>query len=331
MSRALRQLARGLGVLWGSLTLVFLIFSQVPDPARSVAGQHEDPAAIAKFRSDHGLDLSLGSRYMRFLGQLSPVGARDDGQWGWKWPSLGNSYFGERPVGEALAQALPATLLLASAAMGLALLLGITTGLVLAWHGDGPLARAVIGFATLGMSAPSFFVAILVAWLFGVVWHEHTGLPATGGWRVIDPFFGPQVAWKHLILPALTLGIRPLSVVIQLTRNAAADVLEESYIRTARAKGLSGFRLMTRHVVRNAMNPVLTAASGWFASMLAGAVFVEYVFGWNGMGLLMFRALEQGDLPIVMGGVLVVSATFVLVNLVVDVLYGWLDPRVNVT
>ena len=88
---------------------------------------------------------------------------------------------------------------------------------------------------------------------------------------------------------------------------------------------------MTRHVVRNAMNPVLTAASGWFASMLAGAVFVEYVFGWNGMGLLMFRALEQGDLPIVMGGVLVVSATFVLVNLVVDVLYGWLDPRVNVT
>ena len=236
MSRAFRQLARGLGVLWGSLTLVFLIFSQVPDPARSVAGQHEDPAAIAKFRLDHGLDLSLGNRYMRFLEQLSPVGARDDGQWGWKWPSLGNSYFGERPVGEALAQALPATLLLASAAMGLALLLGITTGLVLAWHGDGPLARAVIGFATLGMSAPSFFVAILVAWLFGVVWHEHTGLPATGGWRVIDPFFGPQVAWKHLILPALTLGIRPLSVVIQLTRNAAADVLEESYIRTARAK-----------------------------------------------------------------------------------------------
>ena len=188
MSRAFRQLARGLGVLWGSLTLVFLIFSQVPDPARSVAGQHEDPAAIAKFRLDHGLDLSLGNRYMRFLEQLSPVGARDDGQWGWKWPSLGNSYFGERPVGEALAQALPATLLLASAAMGLALLLGITTGLVLAWHGDGPLARAVIGFATLGMSAPSFFVAILVAWLFGVVWHEHTGLPATGGWRVIDPF-----------------------------------------------------------------------------------------------------------------------------------------------
>lgn len=133
-----------------------------------------------------------------------------------------------------------------------------------------------------------------------------------------------------MILPAFTLGIRPLSVVIQLTRNAAADVLEESYIRTARAKGISGWRLMRKHVLRNAMNPVLTAASGWFASMLAGAVFVEYVFGWNGMGLLMFRALESGDLPVVMGGVLVVSTTFVAVNLLVDVLYGWLDPRVRV-
>ena len=103
-------------------------------------------------------------------------------------------------------------------------------------------------------------------------------------------------------------------------------MLEESYVRTARAKGLGGWQLLRRHVVRNAMNPVLTAASGWFASMLAGAVFVEYVFGWNGMGLLMFRALEQGDLPVVMGGVLVVAAVFVAVNILVDVMYGWLDP-----
>jgi len=232
-------------------------------------------------------------------------------------------------VVDALVEALPATMLLAFAAMGLALVLGIVLGLMLAWRGDGPGARAIIGFATLGMSAPSFFVAILVAWGFGVVWHDVTGLPATGGWRVLDPFEGPQVAWKHLILPALTLGIRPLSVVIQLTRNAAADVLEESYVRTARAKGLGGWQLLRRHVVRNAMNPVLTAASGWFASMLAGAVFVEYVFGWNGMGLLMFRALEQGDLPVVMGGVLVVAAVFVTVNILVDVMYGWLDPRVR--
>ena len=146
---------------------------------------------------------------------------------------------------------------------------------------------------------------------------------------MLHPFDGPQVAWNHLVLPALTLGIRPLSVVIQLMRNAAQDVLDEAYVRTAKAKGVTGFRLLSRHVLRNALNPVLTAASGWFASMLAGAVFVEFVFGWNGMGLLMFRALEQGDLPVVMGGVLFVSSTFVVVNLAVDLLYGWLDPRVR--
>ena len=329
MQRVLGQLARGLGVLWGSVTLVFLIFSQVPDPARAIAGQNERAEAIEAFRAAHGLDLPLGARYLRFLGELSPLGPNDDGTWGLKWPGLGTSYFGGRPVVDALVEALPATMLLALAAMGLALTLGIATGLMLAWRGDGPVARGIIGVATLGMSAPSFFVAILVAWVLGVVWHDYTGLPATGGWRVLDPFEGPQVAWKHLILPALTLGIRPLSVVIQLTRNAAADVLEESYVRTARAKGLRGWPLMRRHVFRNAMNPVMTAASGWFASMLSGAVFVEYVFGWNGMGLLMFRALEQGDLPVVMGGVLLVATTFVAVNVLVDVMYSWLDPRVR--
>ena len=153
----------------------------------------------------------------------------------------------------------------------------------------------------------------------------------TGGLWEVHPFEGPQRAWHHLILPALTLGIRPLAVVIQLTRNSAVDVLGMSYVRTARSKGISSFRLLTHHVVRNALNPVLTAASGWFASMLAGAVFVEYVFGWRGMGLLMFRALEQSDLPVVLGCVSVVAATFVAINMLVDLAYGWLDPRVKLS
>jgi peptide/nickel transport system permease protein len=328
MQRVLRQLAQGLGVLWGSVTLVFFLFSQVPDPARALAGQNERAEAVEAFRAAHGLDLPVGERYVRFLGALMPWGQTAEG-WGWKSPSLGASYVGGRPVVEALAESLPATLLLATTAMGLALLVGVALGLWLAWRGEGALGKWVLGVATLGMSAPSFFVALLVAWLFGVVWHAWTGLPATGGWRVVDPFDGPQVAWRNLILPALTLGVRPLSVVIQLTKNAASDVLAESYVRTARAKGVTGVRLMARHVLRNALNPVLTAASGWFAGMLAGAVFVEFVFGWNGMGLLMFRALEQGDLPVVMGGVLVISTTFVAVNVLVDAMYGWLDPRVR--
>jgi peptide/nickel transport system permease protein len=151
----------------------------------------------------------------------------------------------------------------------------------------------------------------------------------TGGWVEVDPFTGPEIAWRNAILPTVTLGIRPISVVVQLTRNAALEVLGESYIRTARSKGISNVRLLTHHVVRNAMNPVLTAASGWFASLLAGAVFVEFVFGWQGMGLLMFRALEMNDLPVVMGCVTVIATTFVGVNFVMDVLYAKLDPRVR--
>ncbi|MEC7949944.1 MAG: glutathione ABC transporter permease GsiC, partial [Bacteroidota bacterium] len=140
MQRVLRQLAQGLGVLWGSVTLVFLIFSQVPDPARAIAGQNERAEAIEAFRAAHGLDLPLGARYLRFLGELSPLGPTDDGTWGLKWPGLGTSYFGERPVVDALVEALPATMLLALAAMGLALTLGIAMGLMLAWRGDGPVA-----------------------------------------------------------------------------------------------------------------------------------------------------------------------------------------------
>jgi len=182
---------------------------------------------------------------------------------------------------------------------------------------------------SLGMSAPSFVMAILISWFFGSVLHHWTGLPMTGGLIEVDPFEGPRFAWRHAILPALALGIRPVSVVTQLTRNAVLDVLGATYIRTARSKGISNSRIFFKHVLRNALNPVLTAASGWFASMLAGAVFIEFVFGWQGMGLLMFRALEVGDLPIVMGCVAVIATVFVLVNAVVDVCYGILDPRVR--
>jgi peptide/nickel transport system permease protein len=127
----------------------------------------------------------------------------------------------------------------------------------------------------------------------------------------------------------LTLAIRPLSVIIQLSRNAAMDVLDQSYIRTARSKGIGKWAIATRHVLRNALNPVLTSASGWVATLLAGAVFVEFVFGWQGMGLLMFKALESGDLPVVMGCVAVIATLFVVINVGMEWLYGILDPRVR--
>ena len=136
---------------------------------------------------------------------------------------------------------------------------------------------------------------------------------------------------KNLILPALTLGIRPLSVIIQLSRNSLLEVLSMDYVRTATAKGLSKFTVIFKHALRNALNPVVTAVSGWFASLLAGAVFVEYIFAWNGIGKEIVDALNKMDLPVVMGAVLFIASIFVIINILVDLIYGWLDPRIKIS
>jgi peptide/nickel transport system permease protein len=152
----------------------------------------------------------------------------------------------------------------------------------------------------------------------------------TGSLYVIDDFGeGKTLQLKNMILPALTLGIRPLSVVVQLARSSFLDVLSQDYIRTARAKGLSQRAVLVKHALRNAMNPVVTAVSGWFAGLLAGAVFIEYIFGWKGIGKEIVEALENYDFPVVMGGVLVISMAFVIINILVDIIYGILDPRIR--
>ena len=329
MTFILKRLLQGLGVLAGTLTLVFAIFAWVPDPARELAGQNEREEVVQAFREKHGLDKPVITRYFHFIGDLMPFGEREDGSWGVKAPDLGNSYISNRPVVEAIKDALPATLLLACVAILFACLVGVTVGLVIAVNGPNKIGDLILSICALGMSVPSFVVAILVAWLFGFLLHSYTGLPMTGGLVVVDPFDGPQLALSHLILPALTLGIRPLAVIVQLTRNSAVEVMSQPYVRTAKAKGLSKSRIILKHVLKNSLNPVITATSGWFASMLAGAVFVEFVFGWKGMGLLMFNSLEKGDLPLVMGCTIVVASVFVIVNVAVDVIYGVLDPRVR--
>ena len=329
MGFLLQKTGQGIGVLWGALTLVFMLFAFVPDPARQLAGQNEREEIVEAIRIKHGLDQPLLVRYGRFFQGLSPI-RKNAGNWIVALPDLGRSFISDRSVSFAIGQAIPSTLLLATMAMLLALVLGLGLGMFCALRMGSALDRALLALAALGMSAPSFVMAILVSWLFGSVWHHWTGLPMTGGLWEVDPFEGPRLAWKHAILPAFTLGVRPLSVVLQLTRNSAAEVLNSSQVRTAKSKGISTLRVLTHHVFRNSLNPVLTAASGWFASMLAGAVFVEFVFGWQGMGLLMFRALEQSDLPMVMGCVAVVASIFVAVNILVDVLYAWIDPRVQI-
>src|SRR5690606_33995549 len=140
---------------------------------------------------------------------------------------------------------------------------------------------------------------------------------------------GKHLTLKNLILPSLTLGIRPLAVITQLTRNSLLEIMSKDYIRTAFAKGLSKRQVIKRHALKNALNPVITAVSGWFAGMLAGAVFVEFIFGWNGLGKEIVYALNTLDQPVIMGAVLVIAISFIVINILVDIIYGILDPRVR--
>ncbi|MBS1563881.1 MAG: ABC transporter permease, partial [Bacteroidetes bacterium] len=159
---------------------------------------------------------------------------------------------------------------------------------------------------------------------------KYTGLHMAGSWFDLDEQTGrPYLTFKNLILPALTLGIRPLAIITQLTRSAMLDVLNQDYIRTAYAKGASRGRILWTHALRNALNPVVTAITGWFAELLAGAFFVEYIFGWKGIGKITVDALEKLDFPVVMGSVLITSAFFIIINILADLLYGVIDPRVR--
>jgi peptide/nickel transport system permease protein len=247
-----------------------------------------------------------------------------------KMPYLRTSYQSNRSVASILAAALPNTLLLALVSIVFALLAGIIIGTLTALKNNIYISRLTLVFSVFGMALLSFFAAILFAWLFAFVLGDQTGLNMTGSLFSVDDFGrGEYMELKNIILPALTLGIRPLAVVTELTRGSLLQVMAQDYIRTARAKGMPEYRIISRHALKNALNPVLTSVSGWFAGLLAGAVFVEFVFDWKGIGVVIVEALEYYDFPVLMGAVLLISVMLVLLNIAVDIMYGLLDPRVR--
>jgi peptide/nickel transport system permease protein len=211
-----------------------------------------------------------------------------------------------------------------------ACVIGILLGIVAAINKDTWIDNTAVFSSIAGISAPSFFMAILVAYFFGIVLHNYTGLNLTGSLYEIDEVTGEKyLAIKNLILPAFTLGIRPLAMITQLTRSSMLDTLSQDYIRTAYAKGLSRNRVIFRHALRNALNPVITAVTGWFAELLAGAFFIEYIFGWKGIGKITVDALEKLDYPLVLGAVLFSAVIFILINIIADMLYRLVDPRIR--
>lgn len=246
-----------------------------------------------------------------------------------KWPYLGRSYRTKREVNAVLSEALPGTIILALTAMTMATIFGILLGVLAALKKDTWLDTSAIAASVAGISLPSFVAALFIAYIFGYLLHNYTGLDMTGSLWDYDPFTGRHLALRNLILPALSLGIRPLAIITQLTRSALLDVLNQDYIRTAYAKGLSKMKVVFRHALPNALNPVVTTISGWLAELLAGSFFVEYIFGWKGVGRITVDALDKFDFPVVMGSVLLTAFIFIIVNLFTDLVYSWLDPRVK--
>lgn len=317
-------------------------------------GQNEDSEQLAIVKKKYGFDKPISTQYLYYLNDLSPISfhSKTEGDYTFlsqnkyaatqlfsvanttivlKLPYLRESFTKQgKKVSQVLLETLPNTFVLAISAITIALFLGVFLGVISALKKDTFLDKFIQVISTLGMSVPSFFSAILFAWFFGFVLHKYTNLEMTGSLYELDDFGEKMhIKWKNLILPALVLGIRPLAVVIQLMRNSLLEVFNQDYIRTAKAKGLSEFQIIKNHAIKNALNPVVTAISGWFASMLAGAVFVEYIFGWNGLGKEIVNALNTLDLPVIMGSVLIIALLFIIINIFVDIIYGWLDPKVK--
>lgn len=347
----------GFLTLLGVITVVFFLFTVLPgDPARMMLDQKEDPEQLALIRKNLGLDQPLWKQYVYYLNDLSPVSFHANSGESYtslqsgkyhgisllnlgktttllKFPYMRMSFQKQgKLVSDIIKETLPNTLILAISAIILAIVVGILLGIWSALVKDSWIDRSLLVLTSLGMSTPSFFSAILIAYIFAFLLHNFTGLSMTGSlYEVDDMGEGKHLALKNLILPAITLGIRPLAVITQLTRNSLLDVLGQDYIRTAYAKGLKSSEVIRKHALRNALNPVITATSGWFASMLAGAVFIEFIFGWNGLGKEIVTALNNLDLPVVMGAVLIIATTFIIINILVDILYGILDPKVRIS
>lgn len=352
----LSKIGYALLTLFGVVTVIFFLFTVLGDPASMMLDQNENPEQLAMVRAKYGFDKPVLTQYRYFINDISVLSLHHDGEDSYtslttgkynalplfkignktlviKAPYLRESFQKTgKPVTEVIAETLPNTIILAVSAILLAICIGIVLGIISAQMKDSWVDKLIQVISTLGMSVPSFFSAILFAWLFGYILHEYTNLNMTGSLYEVDDFGEDvHIQWKNLILPAITLGIRPLAVIIQLMRNSLLEVYTQEYIRTARAKGLSTINIIYKHALKNALNPVVTAVSGWFASMLAGAVFVEYIFGWNGLGKEIVDALNTLDLPIIMGAVLIIATLFVTINILVDFVYAWLDPKIKLS
>ena len=343
--------------LFGVVTIIFFLFNVLPvDPAQMMVDQQEDSQQLEQIKKKYGFDLPILSQYLLYLNDLSPfsyhsVNNEDlsffskNKYFGFslvktsnfvvaiKFPHLRTSYQKRgKKVSKVISETLPNTIVLAISAISISVFFGLILGVISAIYFNTWIDRWLQLLSTLGMSVPSFFSAILFSWFFGFLYQQTTGLNMTGSLYQMDDYGEERlIMLENLILPSIVLGIRPIAVIIQLFRSSLLDVLSQDYIKTAYSKGLSKVEVIYRHAIKNALNPVITAISGWFASMLAGSVFVEYIFGWKGMGKEIVNSINTLDIPVIIGIVLTVSTLFIIINILVDLIYILLDPNIKLT
>ncbi|MDG2396457.1 MAG: ABC transporter permease [Flavobacteriaceae bacterium] len=349
------KLINGIATLFGVATLVFFLFTILPgDPAQMMLDQRADSDQLKVLRAKYGFDLPKFKQYVYYINDLSIISIHSSEKEDFnfynkkiygglkiinynnfliviKLPFLRTSYQRKgKKVLSIIAETLPNTIILALSSISIAIFFGVLFGIISGYYKDHFIDKFLQLYSTLGMSLPSFFSAILFSWFFGFVLHDYTNLNTNGSLYELDDYGeNYNLHLKNLILPSIVLGIRPIAIIIQLMRSELIDVLSQEYIKTAKAKGLTIFNIIFFHAIKNSLNPVITAISGWFASLLAGAVFVEYIFGWRGLGKEIVDSLNSLDIPVVMGSVLVISFLFILINIIVDILYSYLDPKVK--
>ena len=356
MNYILNKILQGFFSLFGVASLVFFMFTILPgDPAEMMLDQNQSSEQIEVLKNKFGFDLPLLDQYIYYLNDLSLISIyslrksefsyyekeiyggitlfkSNNSIFVLKYPYLRTSYqrMG-KPVSEIINETLPNTAVLAVSSIIIAILGGLFFGITATIFKDHWIDRFLLLISTLGMSIPSFFSSILFSWFFGFILHFYTNLNMTGSLYELDDFGeNYRIVLKNLILPSIVLGIRPLAIIIQLVRNNLVEILTQDYIKTAFSKGLSKYEVIFKHGLRNSINPVITAVSGWFASLLAGAIFVEYIFGWKGLGKEIVESLNHVDIPVVMGSVLVIAFMFIIINIVVDLIYVYLDPRIKI-
>jgi len=302
-SYLVRRLLLVVPVVWGVVTLVFLFLHLIPgDPVEILLGETALPADRESLRTELGLDKPLFEQYQNFL-------------FGILKGDLGRSVQQRKQVGRLILDRYPATLQLTGAAMVVSIVIALPAGILCGLRQYSLWDHSTMFFALLGVSMPTFWLGPLLIWVFSI---QFGLLPVSGRGGV-----------EHLVLPAITLGASMAAIVARMTRSSVLEVLGEDFVVAARAKGLSEKRVVLKHVLRNALLPILTVVGLQFGALLAGSIITETIFSWPGLGTLTVQAIQARDYPLVQGCVLVIALSYVFVNLLTDFLYAWIDPRIH--